>query len=298
MSEEKNIEEGTGSKEQGTSDKKHFPEDPGLNPGHAPQPQTPKTEPQTDMEVHHHSHAHGKKNWKSYFWEFLMLFLAVFCGFLAEYQLEHKIEKDKAKQYIISFYEDLKTDTSEFSRLLRIDNEKALIFSSVYKCYDIINAGLTTNSCLDSLVKNSLSFIDLIYTDRTLQQLKNAGGMRMLKKEDADSIHQYDYLLRRYLSWESSLFQERQSNLRHSYNEILSFKDLRAMRFPTDSLTDDPGKLILYSTDKGLLNKLFNELYGYSLSINTRLLFIGNLKRSAERLLLYFKNKYHLEHLE
>ena len=43
-----------------------------------------------------------------------MLFLAVFCGFLAEYQLEHKIEKDREKQYIISFEEDLDNDILDF----------------------------------------------------------------------------------------------------------------------------------------------------------------------------------------
>src|SRR5512138_1964293 len=64
-----------------------------------------------NMEVHHHPHAHTKKGWKDYFWEFLMLFLAVFCGFLAEYQLEHLIERQRGRQYIFAFYEDLKNDT-------------------------------------------------------------------------------------------------------------------------------------------------------------------------------------------
>ena len=76
------------------------------------------------MEVHHHSSpAPGgthtpRKKWTHYLWEFLMLFLAVFCGFLAEYQLEHKIEKERGLQYIRSFYNDLKTDTTEFVKLI------------------------------------------------------------------------------------------------------------------------------------------------------------------------------------
>ena len=71
-----------------------------------------------NMEVHHHAHhRHQKKSWKSYFWEFFMLFLAVFCGFLAEYQLEHKIEKNRARQLLQSFYNDLKTDTTNCIRL-------------------------------------------------------------------------------------------------------------------------------------------------------------------------------------
>ena len=80
------------------------------------------------MEVHAHAHTPRKK-WTHYFWEFLMLFLAVFCGFLAEYQLEHKIEKEKGKQYIRSFYHDLKTDTAEFARLLRQYEKKSSALS-------------------------------------------------------------------------------------------------------------------------------------------------------------------------
>ena len=81
------------------------------------------------MEVHHHSHQpdpglHRGKKWTHYFWEFLMLFLAVFCGFLAEYQLEHKIERDREKKFIETFIEDLKTDTTDISRVLLFRKQK------------------------------------------------------------------------------------------------------------------------------------------------------------------------------
>src|SRR5678816_4445702 len=75
------------------------------------------------MEVHHHSHTERKK-WTHYFWEFLMLFLAVFCGFLAEYQLEHMIEKQKARQYISSFLQDLEIDNTQFDLLIPAFIEK------------------------------------------------------------------------------------------------------------------------------------------------------------------------------
>ena len=66
------------------------------------------------MEVHAHTHT-ARKKWTHYFWEFIMLFLAVFCGFLAEYLLEHKIEKEKGKQFAISFREDLCNGYCELS---------------------------------------------------------------------------------------------------------------------------------------------------------------------------------------
>ncbi|MEJ7675285.1 MAG: hypothetical protein WKF59_21915 [Chitinophagaceae bacterium] len=106
MNEEENIEE------QSTEDIPKHKET--VNEVISQKPPIEVKEPQTEnMEVHHHTHpAHHKKNWKDYFWEFLMLFLAVFCGFLAEYQLEHKIEKERGREYVKSFREDLCKDTA------------------------------------------------------------------------------------------------------------------------------------------------------------------------------------------
>ena len=224
-----------------------------------------------------------------------MLFLAVFCGFLAEYQLEHKIEKNRAKQYISSFYEDLKTDTAEFARLMAIDKNKLSVLSGVRSCYDTVINNPASAGCLEQIVRNSLSFINLVNTERTLQQLKNAGGMRMLKKEDADSIYAYDNSLRRYLGFETSLFQERQTNLRNFYTELLNYPDMMALRFPADSFPGSDKKQLLFSADKKQLNKLFNQVSEYTQGVRTRLSFLTGLNSAANRMLKYFNSKYHLE---
>ena len=246
------------------------------------------------MEVHQHTHT-ARKKWTHYFWEFLMLFLAVFCGFLAEYQLEHKIEKDRARQYIISFYEDLQTDTAELTRLIEIDRSKLTALESVSNCYDTVFANPSSGNCLIHIARNSLSFINLINTDRTLQQLKNAGGMRMLNKEDADSIYAWDNRLRRYQSFETSLLQERQTNLRTMYTELFNYPDMLALRRPADrALPIDPNKLI-FSPTKPELNKLFNQLTEYTQGIRTRLTFLTGIELAANSMLNYFRSKYHLE---
>src|SRR5690242_16162052 len=95
------------------------------------------------MEVHHHAHSGSsghRRKWTHYFWEFLMLFLAVFCGFLAENLREHKVEKERGKQYVISLYQDLKTDTSNFSKLIGIDRKKDSVLSNVYDCYNSLSS--------------------------------------------------------------------------------------------------------------------------------------------------------------
>jgi hypothetical protein len=129
------------------------------------------------MEVHSHTHTPRKK-WTHYFWEFLMLFLAVFCGFLAEYQLEHKIEKERGRQYIVSFYEDLVTDTTRFNNIIAAYTKQVTAFNASEDCYRTILQAKKSDTCVLNLLFNTLGFEALVFTDRTLQQLKNAGGLR------------------------------------------------------------------------------------------------------------------------
>jgi hypothetical protein len=157
--------------------------------------ETTNTEKENDMEVHHHSHApHGKKNWKSYFWEFLMLFLAVFCGFLAEYQLEHKIERDREKEYIVSMIEDAKTDTVNIHTAIAYNTTRIYRLDSLSKkCFNYTPPS-NDDAEIYRLFFPSLRHPDFVSpTERTMTQLKNAGGMRLLQKKiAADSILQYD----------------------------------------------------------------------------------------------------------
>src|SRR5436190_23243318 len=149
------------------------------------------------MEVHAHTHT-ARKKWTHYLWEFLMLFLAVFCGFLAENQREHMAEKARAKQYIQSFYDDLHNNLATFSRIINFDKQKIAALNNMYSCYDTISGNWKATSCLVQLIKNSAIFITAAFSDGTMEQLKNAGGFRLLKKEDRDSILAYDKDMRNY----------------------------------------------------------------------------------------------------
>ena len=145
------------------------------------------------MEVHHHAHHQGNKNWKSYFWEFLMLFLAVFCGFLAEYQLEHTIEHDREKQYIESMIADMIEDSIKI-------NSSLIYCSKQHAGFDSLLQNIYHRPYTDSSLK-VMYFIQLKYTHnrnavrftkRTITQLKNSGGLRLIRnKAVSDSIIMY-----------------------------------------------------------------------------------------------------------
>ncbi len=177
------------------------------------------------METHAHDlHKAPGHGWKHYLFEFLMLFLAVFCGFLAENFREHEVEEERGNQYIHSFYEDLLVDSSHFNKLINLFQIKLSVLQNMSPCYDSLLSDNPSKNCLSTIVQNSLFFPDMINTDGTLIQLKNAGGLRLLKKADADSILLYDNLLRIYKSEETSGVQEMQTALRQTITMLGNYE--------------------------------------------------------------------------
>ena len=155
------------------------------------------------MEVHHHSHT-SRKKWSHYFWEFLMLFLAVFCGFLAEYQLEHKIESDRGRQYVNSMYEDLRMDTLTLNTIIQNRIRRNEMFDSLLSLIDNPGNHLP-NLYFFARHMTRTAPVLFINNDRTIQQLKYSGGLRLISnKRISDSIMMYDRQVR--------LVLERQDN--------------------------------------------------------------------------------------
>src|SRR5687767_12895306 len=148
------------------------------------------------MEVHAHTHT-ARKKWTHYFWEFLMLFLAVFCGFLAEYYLEHTIEHNREKQFINSLIRDIEADTAQLSNIKGFRISRLSSIDSVNHYFAKNTSGAISLRCLQLLeeVKGHNSFYQ---NSGTLDQLKNAGGLRLIRKREVvDSIQSYDQQIKR-----------------------------------------------------------------------------------------------------
>lgn len=217
-----------------------------------------------------------------------MLFLAVFCGFLAEYQLEHKIEKERGKQYVLSFYEDLKSDTARFTEIINNYREKINGLKNYKECFDSLNLRPASGNCLEDLFKYSERFADLIYNDGTLQQLRNAGGFRLLGKEDFDSISSYVTLIQLYIKFESTGYQETQTSIR---NVIFDLKKFKPHQFQSGK--NEPASF--YDNQPNLNNRYFNLLERYFNTSGINLQVLMEIKSKAVQLILYFKNKYSLK---
>src|SRR5579862_5663902 len=248
-----------------------------------------------NMETHaQHLHkAPGKGIWH-YFYEFLMLFLAVFCGFLAEYQLEHVIERDREKEYISSLIEDLKMDN------LKIDIA--------------INARILRESRLDSLIvmiklKDHNKFTNEIYylarfvsrqnfffvnADRTMQQLKYSGGLRLIRNTTASNdIMSYDASIR-FLQYRESFESTQLNNYRNIAENIFDASVFRDM-LRENGIVRPAGNPKLFDDDPKAINRLCIEAhYLFATSFLNRG-YEAEMKHAAENLIALLKREYHLE---
>lgn len=145
-----------------------------------------------------------KRNWKTYFKEFFMLFLAVFCGFLAENYRESLSARNIEKEYILSLIEDLKTDTTNLSLYISFRKEKSVLMDSLAEMMLSEERSLMGNQIyfLARQVFNEQAFI---YSDGTIQQLKNAGNLRLLRNRNVvNELLKYEKKVRVLEDWDEN----------------------------------------------------------------------------------------------
>ncbi len=253
-----------------------------------------------NMEVHHHAHHEGKKNWKSYFWEFLMLFLAVFCGFLAEWQLEHVIEHSREKEFMESMVIDLKTDSSKLA-------ETKFYFGIVSNQIDSLIPLLNNHELLDREAKEIYQhqvYLNLyakwIYSDRTIDQLKNSGNFRLIRnKAVSNGISEYDGFIRNFIDdMQKNLILKQFQEVTEAGNDIFKSTVFREY-FKSGNFT--PHAVVLPNTpyfltnDNIVLQKFINKLDQYAVSINWFTTNIDLALQQNKILDSLIRKEYHLE---
>jgi hypothetical protein len=247
------------------------------------------------MEVHAHTHT-ARKKWTHYLWEFLMLFLAVFCGFLAEYQLEHLIEKQKARQYIISFFQDLEIDNKQLNELIPAYVQKDKALDTLLQKIHGISPSAGANG-IYKYYREPFAYPDFIYTDRTIQQLKNSGGMRLIaNKAVSDSIIAYDAAVRLY----SLDISEGVKDLRVPIM-LLTFKlfDLKCcpeLKGTTPAAQINfPVSGVLLTYDNNIITEYFNGVQELKRQYAYYLRHLQRLQQHNNQLQLFLKKEYHIK---
>jgi hypothetical protein len=238
-----------------------------------------------NMEVHKHPHhVTHKKKWGEYLLEFIMLFLAVFLGFLAENLREQTVEHHREKEYIESLVEDLKSDTLQANEVLIKLNNRSIGIDSVIAALSSPEIIENSNNAYRFWSKN-MGFADFISNDRTIQQLKNSGGLRLIRnKVVSDGIMKYDQVLRDYHVQAAVL------------NGVLGDQHIYSQLF--DFLNLDKNKNIpipLPEQGRKLLNEAYanRKVWQYALSgLISRLQVVNE---EGKTFLLIIQKEYHLQ---
>ena len=225
-----------------------------------------------------------------------MLFLAVFCGFLAEYQLEHTIERDREKLYIKSMIEDLVVDTTNLSDVIAEFDQLTLRMDTVLRMYPKLKKGY--NDTLQRNLSTVVGFPDFIYTDRTMQQLKNSGDMRLIKnKVAAQGIMNYDSKVRDIITIDQPSLQLVLEKYIRFWNELIDLEAIENDKaILSISAIEKNDKNYLLKSDKaslGNLNNTVREFRFVAESIVKPKEII--LNDEASQLILLLKKEYHLE---
>ena len=245
------------------------------------------------MEVHHAHSPVKEKHFKHYFFEFLMLSLAITAGFFMENLREQMVEKKKGKEFIQSFTEDLKNDIYQLDSLTLYRQKRNIYIDSIsFLLTDPDQYGKEIYYYSRLLTFN----YNFLANDRTIQQLKNAGNMRLIHdQKTSDLIMDYDHLIRivdtqvprelayvlKYINWLEELFDSRVYN---------------TMGNPATGFMMPSGNPQLLDKNKIQLQKFMNDIY-FLKSINNFLLkWFSALLTSAHHLLDYLYKEYHLKY--
>ena len=223
-----------------------------------------------------------------------MLFLAVFCGFLAENQREHMIEHNREKQYINSLINDLQLDVAWFdsvsnSARLRIQNiDSAILFFS---------RSQRNNMPVNIYKHLQKSTVQIMFfaNNETTTQLKNSGGMRLIRnRATVDSIEAYDRLMRR-LEMRRDITNQVTHDFILALNKTVVGSDLLGALY--DSVffnkTVIPGRSINLNIHH--LNELINASIALRLRAVSDINVNNSTKETALSLIEFLKHKYHQE---
>ena len=248
------------------------------------------------MEVHAHSHT-ARKKWTHYFWEFLMLFLAVFCGFLAENFREHQVEHQREKQYMQSLIYDLQNDTTNLNEGFPRKDQRIKAIDSIFLFFEANPDAKIIPGAVLHYMRRSLWDRHYRRNSTTMDQLKNAGGLRLIRKKNiADSIAAYDLQWQRAEFWREGYInlQEKGKDMLHKIVKATSL--LSKYRTQSGFINQ---RNVVDSLSAGInrehLNEFFNFIADQKITTSQDKAGYQAIEQSAEKLIALIKKEYHLE---
>jgi hypothetical protein len=223
-----------------------------------------------------------------------MLFLAVFCGFLAENWREHLVERKREKQYIRTLITDIETDIFHMSNRISEYSATQTRIDTIINNFDDFTKQFSLKAG-ENFFYILYYYDEFIYTDRTMQQLKYAGGLRLIKANASDSIIAYDAGIK-HLYNQVNYNTEIQRQLIDISTKMISYKNV--IRDNDTKFFDHlaTGKADFWIKPN---NELFQQLYNkLQIYYTTNKYSVDRLKRMRDKgnsLIHFLKNEYGIE---
>ena len=184
-------------------------------------------------------------------------------------------ERKAEKAYALSMIKDVKKDIQSFDAAIELNEERFKSLDALAKlCF---NYDQKTDAQIYLMFKNCLRHPDFVsQTDRTLMQLKNAGGMQLITKPTtSDSIVQYEAFFKK-LTNQQRWYEDMQKEVAEIGVLLVNFKfypDFRTSlskeelnNFIRDAkLVTQDEKLIIEFGNKASLYKGITNFYLYLL---------------------------------
>jgi hypothetical protein len=252
--------------------------------------------PPANMEVHHHPEIE-KKGLKEYLLEGLMIFLAVTMGFIAENVREKITDKSKEKEYIIAMIEDAETDTANIQSAIELNDKRSYQLDSLATICNQYSASQNADPLMYRLYMAGMRHPSFVSpTERTLSQLKNSGGMRLIRVKSAtDSIVQYDDMARKLID-QQAYYELYQNKTIDMAVQIFNFQyfQFRTGKKPWN-LSPISSEARLLSQDKLKLIEFANLISAYKGIVGFYIIRLQEMNDHATNLITTLKKDYDIE---
>jgi len=244
------------------------------------------------MEVHHHTHTERKK-WTHYFWEFFMLYLAVTLGFLVENQREHFVEHKREIQYIRSYIEDLHVDVKQLDSMIERCSYRVMLTDSL--TFLLSSPENTHGSDLYYYARLLTLNFPFFSNDRTIQQLKNGGNLRLISKQlVSNAMMDYD----RQIRFLENIREREEDYVRDYVKWLETVCDTRVfdkMILQEFGFIRPPGNPRLVKNDQSTILEFIGKLHFLKSANSYLILNYRKTKQTATQTLDIIKEEYHLQ---
>ena len=239
------------------------------------------------MEVHPPHGLHHKKNWKEYITEFLMLFLAVTLGFFVENYREHHVERNREKEFLRQILQDVDMDLKLIETNIGYRNIRAGICEELIRMFQQKEYVTRTGPFYLQARRINVRYY-FERSDAGFQQLKNAGGLRLIHNSAiVSAIQRYDQTVATIGKFQDSeivanVEYRNASALVLDAQVVVTMNARKVSNY--DAFIEPPGNPRLHSYDGDRLNSMMSAVHSIDRINHVVMHFEETLKSDAAEL--------------